>query len=48
MSRHLLILIAALLASARNAHAQSTIDVYLQVKPADSADPKQRGKAPKI
>jgi hypothetical protein len=48
MSKRILILIAALLVGASTAHAQSTIDVYLQVKPPDPADPKQKGKAPKI
>jgi hypothetical protein len=45
----LLILFVALFGSlfANSAFAQN-VEVYLQVKPADPADPKQRGKAPQI
>jgi hypothetical protein len=32
----------------RTAHAEGQVEVYLQVKPADPTDPKQRGKAPRI
>jgi hypothetical protein len=32
----------------RTAHAEGQVEVYLQVKPADSSDPKQRGKAPSL
>jgi hypothetical protein len=45
--RHL-ILFVTLFCSVRIAHAQATVEVYLQVKPADPSDPKQRGKAPQL
>jgi hypothetical protein len=48
MSRYLLITVMALLFASRIAHAQGTVEVYMQVKQADASDPKQRGKAPSI
>src|SRR4051812_48464280 len=45
---HLLLVLLLGLFAQRSAHAQSSVEVYLQVKPADPADPKQRGQAPKI
>jgi hypothetical protein len=49
-TRHLLITFVALFFTARFAHAgeSSGPEIYFQVKPADSSDPKQRGKAPRI
>jgi hypothetical protein len=37
-----------LFCATRLAHAQGTIEVYMQVKPADQSDPKQKGKAPQV
>jgi hypothetical protein len=49
MSRQLVILIMTVLFASRIAHAgENTVDVYMQVKPADASDPKQKGKAPRI
>jgi hypothetical protein len=47
-TRHLLIAFVALFCTSRIAHAQGTVEVYMQAKPADQSDPKQRGKAPRI
>ncbi len=44
----LLILFMTVFCATRLAHAQATVEVYMQVKPADPADPKQKGKAPQV
>ena len=44
----IVLLFLATLFATRTALAQGTVEVYMQVRPADPSDPKQRGKAPSL